>query len=238
MKKEKTIGTILFWATLISPMISLVLVCLIGEVGIFGGAGIIRYSWIMWLLIPIGVLSFIIGLILRKNKQSYKKNLVIACICIPLLLIFGSYRFVFNTITYDTNKVSVIENQIKLELPDDVKIATCKMDSYIATNKMDSYNVSYIKIMNDKSKVDFEQELDTNQLWQDELSPTIKSLLPVAVQWDTDTFDYCVFYNMTSGEYNTYPTDGVYECIFIAYNRELHRLIIVDDYKINITHVI
>ena len=116
MKKEKVLGNILFWMTLISPMISFSLASMIGEAEIFGVAGIIRYSWLMILFIPVGILSILIGLQLKKNKQKYKKNLIVAFISLPLLIIFGSYRFIFNSnISYDINNVLTIEDKIDIE---------------------------------------------------------------------------------------------------------------------------
>lgn len=64
------------------------------------------------------------------------------------------------------------------------------------------------------------------------MSSKIKSLLPFDIQYEIETFDYFVFYNITNNEFNIYPLDGEYECIFIAYDYELQRLIIIDDYKI------
>ncbi|HHU55926.1 MAG TPA: hypothetical protein GXZ48_04470 [Acholeplasmataceae bacterium] len=223
MKKVKSFANIIFWITLISPPASFALTSVIGEANIFGIAGIIRYSWIMWLFIPIGMLSILIGIKLKKNNQKYKKNFIIAFICLPLIIIFGSYRFIFNSVSFDTDKVTTIENEIKLELPEQIKIATIKMDSY---------NVSYLKIINNESKEKFENELKKNQLWEKELSSKIKSLLPFDIQYEIETFDYFVFYNITNNEFNIYPLDGEYECIFIAYDYELQRLIIIDDYKI------
>lgn len=66
----------------------------------------------MLLFIPIGILSILIGIKLKKNKQNYKKNFIAAFICIPLLLIFGSYRLISkNVVSYDVNKVSTIEKK-------------------------------------------------------------------------------------------------------------------------------
>ena len=142
-----------------------------------------------------------------------------------MLIILGSYRLVFDSISYDTDTVNTVESKIKLELPKQIKIAT---------NKIDSYNVSYAKIVSNESRANFEQELKTNHLWQNELSFKVKSLLPFDIQYETETFDYFVFYNETRNEYNIYPSDGDYECIFIAYDCELQRLIILDDYKIKL----
>ena len=226
MDKKRTLGNILFWLSLISPMLSFSPASMIGESNIFGVAGIIRYSWVMLLFIPIGILSILIGFKLKNSKQKYKKNLIVSFICLPLLIIFGSYRFVFNSsVSYDVNEVSIIEEKINFEIPDDIKVAT---------NKLDLYNISYLKIINNESKDVFEQEIGNNQLWQKELKPEIKSLLPLDIQYESEVFEYFVFFNITSNEYNISPLSGQYECIFIAYDCDLQRLIILNDYKINI----
>jgi len=223
---KKTLGNILFWTTLISPMLSFSIACMIGEADIFDVAGIVRYSWIMLLFIPIGILSILIGIQLKKNQQKYKKNFVIAFICLPLLIIFGSYRFIFNSVvSYDINEVSIIEEKINFEIPDEIKVATIKLDLY---------NISYVKIIDSESKDLFEQEIRNNQLWKNELNSEIKSLLPLDIQYESEIFEYFVFFNITSNEYNISPLSGENECIFIAYDCDLQRLIILSDYKINL----
>jgi hypothetical protein len=224
MKKRKVLGNIFFWMTLISPVFSFVLISKIGEVNIFGVAGIVRYSWIMWLFIPVGVISVIIGLKLKRSNQKCKKNFIISFVCIPLLIIFGSYRLVFNSVSYDVDEVFIIEDKIKINLPDDIKVAT---------NKLDLYEISYVKIISYESKKTFEQEIKNNQLWQNELNPNIKSLLPIDIQYESETFDYFIFYNATNDEYNKNPMNGNCEIVFIAYDSALQRLIILNDYTVN-----
>lgn len=209
-------------------MISFSLAGMIGEIEVFGVTGIVRYSWLMLLFIPIGILSIIIGLKLKNNNQKYKKNLIIAFICLPLLIIFCSYRFIFsNTISYNTNKVSIIEDKIGIKLPNKIKVAT---------EKLDLYNVSYVKIIDNECKESFEQSIKSNSLWKNKLNYEIRGMLPLyfQAQYESENFDYFVFYNITSNEYNTLPSSGEYECIFIAYDCDLQRLIILDDYKINL----
>ena len=226
MNKKRILGNILFWTTLISPMVSFSMASMIGEANIFGVVGIIRYSWVMLLFIPIGILSILIGFKLKNSTQKYKKNFVVSFICLPLLIIFGSYRFIFNSVvSYDVNEVSIIEEKINFEIPRDIKVAT---------NKLDLYDISYLKILNSESKDMFEQEVENNQLWQNELQPEIKSLLPLNIQYESEIFEYFVFFNITSNEYNIPPLRGQNECIFIAYDCDLQRLIILNDYKIDI----
>ena len=226
MIKKRVLGNILFWTTLISPIVSFSLASMIGEANIFGVAGIIRYSWVILLFIPIGILSILIGFKLKNSTQKYKKNFIVSFICLPLLIIFGSYRFIFNSVvSYDVNDVSIIEEKINFEIPDDIKVAT---------NKFDLYNISYLKIINSESKDMFEQEIGNNQLWQKELKAEIKSLLPLDIQYESKIFEYFVFFNITSNEYNISPLSGENECIFMAYDCDLQRLVILSDYKINI----
>ena len=226
MNKKRILGNILFWTTLISPIVSFSIASMIGEANIFGVAGIIRYSWVMLLFIPIGILSILIGFKLKHSTQKYKKNFVVSFICLPLLIIFGSYRFIFNSVvSYDVNEISIIEEKINFEIPRDIKVAT---------NKLDLYDISYLKILNSESKDMFEQEVENNQLWQKELQPEIKSLLPLNIQYESEIFEYFVFFNITSNEYNIPPLRGQNECIFIAYDCDLQRLIILNDYKIDI----
>ena len=226
MNKKRILGNILFWTTLISPIVSFSIASIIGEANIFGVAGIIRYSWVMLLFIPIGILSIVIGFKLKNSTQKYKKNFIVSFICLPLLIIFGSYRFIFNSVvSYDVNEVSIIEEKINFEIPRDIKVAT---------SKLDLYDISYLKILNSESKDMFEQEVENNQLWQKELQPEIKSLLPLNIQYESEIFEYFVFFNITSNEYNIPPLRGQNECIFIAYDCDLQRLIILNDYKIDI----
>ncbi|MGM9899282.1 MAG: hypothetical protein ACI32E_01725 [Bacilli bacterium] len=223
---KKILGNIFFWTTLISPIVSFSLACIIGETDIFGVAGIIRYSWVMLLFIPIGIISIIIGLELKNSKQKYKKNFVISLICLPLLVIFGSYRFIFNNfVSYDVNEILIIEEKINFDIPDVIKVAT---------NKLDLYNISYVKIIDSESKDCFEQEIRNKKLWQKELKPEIRGLLPLDIQYESKTFDFFLFFNITSEEYNKLPSSGQYECIFIAYDNDLQRLLILSDYEINI----
>ena len=44
MKKYKLWGNVLFWLTLISPMVAFALASATGEADIFGVLGIVRYS--------------------------------------------------------------------------------------------------------------------------------------------------------------------------------------------------
>ena len=48
-ERRKKLGNILFILTLFSPLMAFALATTIGEVEIFGSAGMIKYLWVMWL---------------------------------------------------------------------------------------------------------------------------------------------------------------------------------------------
>ena len=228
MKKLNVLGNILFCLTLISPCVAFSWAAIIGEAEIFGIGGILRYIWLMLLFIPIGMLSILIGLKLKKENLSYKKNLIIAFICLPLLVIFGSYRFIFQDMfVYDNyDKLLAVEDITGLDLPDQIDAIT---------EKSELYETTCAKIIDEESIEAFEEEIKNNHLWQSSLHHEIKSLLPMSVQYECVLYDCFVFYNVTTGEYNTgLKKRGEYEPIYIAYDRDLHRLLILDSYEINL----
>ena len=227
MKKIKIAGNIFFGLTIAAPLFAFALASLIGEANIFGVVGIIRYMWIAWLFIPLGVASIFMGIKLKKCKQKYKKNFIVAFICLPLIFIFGSFRFIFNDVSYDTKKVSAVESALQLQLPKQVKIAT---------NSFDVYDISYLKITDEEAKIVFENELQDNSVWKSSLNSGIKGILPFEIQYELGNFDCFVFYNITQKEYNTCPLSGESECIFVAYDYQLERLIIIDEWKVVIPY--
>ncbi len=229
MKKDSNsiLGDIVFALTLASPWISFYLATVVGEFNIFGIAGVVRYSWIMLLFIIVPVLSILIGIRFKKMGKNCKKNFVIAYICIPILIIFGSYRFIFREVTsYDTSIVAVVENKTRLKMPDQVKVATLK----------DTYNTSYVKITSDECKKTFENEIKKDSRWTKELSIEIKSRLPFDMSYETSLFDYYAFYNVTRNEYNRITIGDDDDCIFIEYNCNLRKLVILSDYKISYSY--
>lgn len=175
--KLKAISQLLFWGSIISLPLSFSLCAKIGEADIFSVGGIIRYSWIMLLFTPLCLTSLIYGFYLKKQSLKYKKNIYVSIICIPLLLIFGSYRFIFNSIvSYDNSQVMEVEEKIKFDLPDELKLSTQIFE--------DEFVVTYAKIMNEKSKKDFEENVSKSNLWTSSLSTNINGVLPYNIQFE------------------------------------------------------
>lgn len=219
MKHNKLIANLLCLLTLLSLPISFSISAIVGEANIFGVAGIVRYSWIMLLFIPIGVLSLFAGKKLKNAGAKYNKLYVAAFVCLPLLLIFGSYRLIFQNISYNTDDIYTIEETIDLDLPNAIKTASFDYGGY---------NISYVKVTDTDEAVAFVKEISVDAHWTSKLDTMIKELLPLEIQAEVTNFDYFVFYDLSTGSYNRYPTAGECNYIFIAYDCELQRIIILN----------
>ena len=222
---RKIFGNILFWSTLISPMVAFSIASTIGESNIFGVAGIVRYSWIMLLFIPIGILSIIIGIKLKNSQQKYKKNYIIALVCIPLLVIFGSYRFVFHSIiSYNDTYVRQVEHAMDYSLPENLKVATLVREEYTLT---------YAKICNQETREQFESGTLKEVPWKASLPTVIRGSLPMELQPEFTLCDYFLVYNVTANRFDAAPLyDGQWSFILVGYDMATSGFVIVSDYTV------
>ena len=222
MKNIKTISNIVFVAAIISLPLGFALSCLIGEVDVFGIAGSIRYSWVMYLFIPISLLSFACGIAKRRNGQKARKDIIIACITIPLLLFFGSDCWIMkDSLDYSIVPLNRIEEKADVDLPEDVKVATMKYEEY---------TLSYAKLSGTNAD-ELEHTLSKSSECVKYLSLSVKGSLPYMMQAQLGGYEYFRFYNCTTKSVNVDPTEpGKHNCVLIAYDVDLGRLMILDYY--------
>ncbi len=228
MKPLKVWGNILFVVSIITPLLSFMVLCSVGDVNTFGTAGMLHYTWIMWLFIPISVASLIIGICLKKRNEKYKKNVIVACIVIPILLLFGSYKFIFSSaVSYDADVIKEIEQQTEWTFPSNVETATT-----IGKN----YRLSYIKITDKDDNIHFEENVISSDKWKYNVPNTLVGMIPVEVMTETQDCRYFMFYNKTLNQYNVAPTNsGVYDCVYMAYDETIGRIIVLFDYTPHVT---
>ena len=181
----------------------------------------------MWLFIPIGVCSILIAVILKSKNLGYKKNIVSGCISITLLFLFGSYFLLFaGVVTYDEKPIIAAEEKAQVSLPDNIKIASQAKDD-------GKFSITYAKLLDEDEKISFEAEISVNSKWSDTLVSDFLTTAPDIISYEAYTFDYFVFYNATLGEYNTFPKmAGSYECVLVAYDKEVGRILIIDEFTL------
>ena len=224
----KKIDDLLVALTIAAPLVAFAVIAYIGEMDIFFVPGMMRYIWIFYLFVPIAIASFVIGVMLKKQGEPYKKNIVVAVIVLPILLLFGSYRLLFHdTLDFSTSIVEETEQKISFELPDEVKVAT---------QISEDYKLGYAKFLDDEEKTRFEEATKTDERWCGKLPTALRNALPYSlVGAPLDGYDTVLFWNETLKEYNTYPEkDGDYKCLVIAYEQEHGSLMIFSDYILRV----
>lgn len=227
MKRIKFLSTLFFILTIVSTLFAIFLSMNIGEQSFFGPPGTIRYSWVMYFFLPFGFCSLFIGFYLRRKKIRAAKNFIVSFICIPILLIFGSYRFIMNdNLDYSPKRMLDIEAETTLPLPHDVKIATWIYDDYA---------ISYAKILDSNEDAEFRNTFSTNHHWSTNLDGRIQVLIPI---YERDLcmfdFEYFSFYNKTTRAFFDYNCSMSFRYSFFAYNSNEKRLMIIDNYYVSL----
>ena len=175
----------------------------------------------MLLFIPVGILSLLTGKVFKRAGQKHQKFFVVAWICIPLLLIFGSYSFIFRGISYDVSDIYSIEEKTDLDLPDKIKMAS---------HNYGGYRINYIKITDTDEATDFVKEISADERWTTKINANINEMLPLEIQAELINFDFFAVYNLSTDTYNELSTSEKCKYVFIAYDCEPQRIIILDDY--------
>lgn len=224
-KINKTLIDLLATTIFLLPFIGMIICIILGEIDVFDIYGIIRYSWIMYIVTAIGGVIAIISKIFTKNNNKFNVCYIASIFTIVLSMITGSFRFAFSNINYDVNEIRNIEQKMNMTLSNDIKVIN---------DHRDNITFSYVKITNEKSKIKFEDSIKNNFYWLDELITNnddnyIFQLYNAKIQ----NYDKFIIYNVTKNEYNNFLNNEDNEYIFIAYRYEKSNFIILSDYKIN-----
>lgn len=219
---------LLFILTILSVPLSFLLVAFLGEIFIFSIYGILSYSWIFLLFIPIPLLSFICYVKSKTNQYKDKKS--IAILSFILLVVFGFSGIINNDISYDNTIINEINNKTSLNIPNNLKVINCDKKDYI---------MGYAKILDKETKNSFHDDVYTSNLWltniddlQNDLPHTITLELTSPV--DKYSFDYFVLYNITTNTFNSLDNenDNPQNIIFIAYSSNVGRIMYFYNYSV------
>lgn len=223
MKNNSLFKNLLLGFTIASPPLAFSICAIVGEAEIFGVAGIIRYSWIILLFIPFGILTLLAGKKEKECGRKYTRFYVAACISLPLLLVFGSYRFIVQGISYSVSDVYTIEEKTNLDFPNSIRLAA---------HDYSGNDVLYIKIADVDEAASFSTVMSSNVHCTLELGAMVQKMLPLDIQLEIVDFDYFLWYDLTTDQYTTSPSVGEHKYVFIAYDCQVQKIIILDNYEI------
>ncbi|NLW78694.1 MAG: hypothetical protein GXY32_04700 [Ruminococcaceae bacterium] len=186
----------------------------------------VENMWMFFLPLPIPLASLILGIIYKRKGYKATKNIVVGIIFTVLLVLYGSFSFVFSDMySHDFSYVDRISTKIGFDLPDKGDIATQDWTTGVQTAPNPDtvrYLASSDITFADKAEISaFNAEILKSEQWLTTVNttliglvPSLYSYLPASTQYDT-----FMIYNTDLKTYNTMPErSGTYKYIFIAYN--------------------
>jgi len=190
-----------------------------------------KNAWVIWLWLPIAILSIVLGIKYKKAGFKCTKNIVAGFIVAFLLLAYGSFYF-FPTHEEDYNKIYEYQDIIGIELPNNGSLKIQEFGTYFEEDKTENIIINaYYK---DDAVTNFEKEIENNNNWI--LSNDMKSILKIYIPFNVILYQnsYVSIYNKTNNEYNKIPTkSGSYEIYTMIYDMKNNKLEI---YKYNYSY--
>jgi len=193
-----------------------------------------RDLWVLWLWIPIPILSIVFGLKYHHREFDCSKNIIGGVIIILILLIGGSMCLFVNEINCSelSNYIDVME----MKLPDggvcvdySDGIENNNSENIIKGIRKDIYYYG-----NENKFLDFSENIKNSEKW------ILGSLMDESISVFINSFsrinndNYYLIYNKTTGEYNTFPSNNNIEnhIYTFIYDSNIKSIKIMDNYYI------
>lgn len=220
--------TILFIATILSFFVASEIDDYIFKIKELPGPLSVTTSWVMFLFLPIPILSIILGI--RYKKVGYKgctKNIVAGCVVAFILIMCGIFVF-DDTHEIEYDNIYNFRDIIGVNPPENGWAFSYKnWESY--NDRMSNYDFYEFYFHKEDAKI-IEEQIQNNNNWiaKEKISENIKKLIPKPIPSLSSNY-YASMYNINSSEYNTMPdSNGKYEFYFMIYTPH--------DYKLAVYH--
>lgn len=177
-----------------------------------------NYTYVAYYLLPIPVLSIILGIIYRIKGLKCTKNIIAGIIVTGIILLEGSVSFLIND-EIDYKNITTYRDVIGITLPSQGKYYKINWDeSYLLNHKS-----NYIIFTNPKEEKTFFEELQNSKNWltKKEISTNIENLLTPATCESVNQECYYSIYIKELNTHNTLPVqNGVYHIYAMTYSRD------------------
>lgn len=177
-----------------------------------------NYTYVAYYLLPIPMLSIILGIIYRIKGLKCTKNIIAGIIVTGIILLEGSVSFLIND-EIDYKNITTYRDVIGITLPSQGKYYKINWDeSYLLNHKS-----NYIIFTNPKEEKTFFEELQNSKNWltKKEISTNIENLLTPATCESVNQECYYSIYIKELNTHNTLPVqNGVYHIYAMTYSRD------------------
>lgn len=158
----------------------------------------IENMWKMLLIIPIPLGSMIFGIVLTIKHFKCKRNIIGGAVMTILLVVFGSFSFIFGKPSHNMTDLNNIAASINISFPDEGYVSISNEVS--KTNENQTINTTIYARFNNKN--DMIACITSNENWKDNIDFIPANTVPVTYTTLTANFDYYLVYNVTKKEYN------------------------------------
>ena len=216
--KVKIALIILFILTIISIWASILLILLTVQKENVPLFLTFNYTYVAYYVLPIPILSIILGVVYRIKGLKCTKNIIAGIIVTGIILLESSISFLISD-EIDYKNVNSYEEVIGIILPSEGKYYKINWDeSYLLNHKS-----SYIIFTNQKEEKAFFEELKNSKNWltKKEVSTNLENLLTPATCESVKQECYYSLYIKELNTHNTLPVqNGVYHIYAMAYSRD------------------
>ncbi len=175
--------------------------------------------WMLFLFLPLPILSIVYGIYLKKKKFRNKGNIVTGIIFVFILCLAGSSSFNMGDYYYysDMSRLTKWEEKIQVDFPDNGEIVTSVNDPEM--EEIEGYYVQNAVRFDEAGKNAFMREIASDERWVSEFPDSLSPCFDGG--YYESVLDYNLLYNVTTGEVNTPPKkSGEYRFVLFKYLRE------------------
>ncbi len=182
-------------------------------------APILDYLWGAWLVMPIPILSIILGIKYKRKGITCTKNIVAGWILTVLLFLIGCMAFV-DPVKREYSDIFKYQEVIGVTLPKEGKLFQLELD------KSGKYQLSYILWKNHEEVESFYNEIKENKNWvlKSEMDSRLREALISKCESKDEECYYSIYIGETK-EYNQVPeVRWNYQIYSMVYDPEIYSL--------------
>lgn len=163
---------------------------------------------------------------MRKVIKPMKISLISAVLLV--LIIVSTVKLVRNY--NNAQSIKEIEGEVNFDLPKYGDITSSDLENWeVYGNTIPISRMSYIIFKNDKTLIEFEEELSISSEWNNEVSNDLLILIPNEIQSYLEIGNFFRLLNISSSGVNQLPSnEGEYEFVLLIYQNDYQRLLIFE----------
>jgi transcriptional regulator with XRE-family HTH domain len=163
---------------------------------------------------------------MRRSIQALKISIISAVLLILIIVLAVPLVRNYN----NAQSIKEIEKEVSFGLPKYGDITSSDLENWeVYGNTIPISRMSYIIFENDKTLIEFEEEISVSNEWNKEISNDLLIIIPNEIQSYLEIGDNFRLLNISSSSINLLPsTDGDYDFILLIYQNDYSRLLIFE----------